>query len=189
MKLRRQILKKLPDYAKALQQEHYRNNIQLDSLAIWAGEEIKGFDSGKDKEEKQEIDALKALDARQRLFMPRGAILNVLLEEEHWLNFGLGKQVPAIIYTDDAFMSKPPVQTAARLASASELRLSGLLWPEARERWQNTAYATRESSGKGQIILFAGEPNFRSYFYGTARMFINSILLGPGMGTRQPTPW
>ncbi|KAA3662843.1 MAG: hypothetical protein DWQ10_01490 [Calditrichaeota bacterium] len=189
VKLRRQILKELPDYEKALQQERYRNKIQLDSLAVWAGKSIPGFDPGKTKAEKQDMAALKEIDARQRLFMPRGAILNVLLDEEHWLNFGLGKQVPAIIYSDDAFMSKSPVQTAARLASAKELRLSGLLWPEARERWQNTAYATREASGKGQIILFAGEPNFRSYFYGTARMFVNSVLLGPGMGTRQPAPW
>jgi len=64
-----------------------------------------------------------------------------------------------------------------------KLRISGLLWAEAKERWAQTAYVTRKSSGKGQIILFAATPNFRSYFYGTTRMLINAILLGPGMGT------
>ncbi len=77
------------------------------------------------------------------------------------------------------------MQTSARLSEASQLRVSGLLWPEAGERWEKTAYATREAYGNGQVILFAGEPNFRSYFYGTGRMFINSMLLGPGYGARQ----
>jgi len=66
----------------------------------------------------------------------------------------------------------------------SFLRLSGLLWPEARKRWKETAYLTREGLGKGQIILFAGEPHFRAYFNGSGRLLINAILLGPGFGTR-----
>jgi len=91
--------------------------------------------------------------------------------------------VPAILYSPYAFLSKKPVETPARFDEADKLRLSGLLWPEAKERWAQTAYATRETSGKGQIILFAAEPNFRSYFYGTTRMLLNAILLGPSMGT------
>lgn len=71
----------------------------------------------------------------------------------------------------------------------SFLRLSGLLWPEARKRWKETAYLTREGLGKGQIILFAGEPHFRAYFYGSGRLLANAILLGPGFGTRQTEPW
>ena len=102
------------------------------------------------------------------------------------MTFGLTDKIPAIIYTSHAFLAKDPVQVAARFAGTDNLRLSGLLWPEARKRWANTAYATRESSGNGQIILFAGSPTWRSYFYETGRMFINSLLLGPGFGTRQP---
>ena len=69
------------------------------------------------------------------------------------------------------------------------LRLSGLMWPEARERWADTAYATVESLGKGQIILFANDPFFRGYFEGSLRLLLNAIVLGPGMGTSQPLPW
>ena len=111
------------------------------------------------------------------------------MDEEHWLNFGVGLKVPSILYTSYAFLSKKPVETAARFSKSSQLRLSGLLWPEARTRWEKSACTTREAFGKGQVILFVSEPNFRSYFYGTGRMLINSLLFGPGFGTQQVVEW
>jgi hypothetical protein len=66
------------------------------------------------------------------------------------------------------------------------LRMSGLLWPEAADRLANAAYATRESVGAGQLILFAADPNFRGAALGTARIFANAIVLGPGMGASEP---
>ena len=65
----------------------------------------------------------------------------------------------------------------------------GLLWPEARERIANTAYATAESVGRGQVILFAADPTFRTWLPGIQRLFFNAVLLGPGMGTSWPVPW
>ena len=189
VKLRRQALKDLPLYEKAVKLEQDAGKGIIDSLAIWEGivtTEDKKEDDKKDKQkEKMDEEELSERDKQKRLFMPRGPIMRVDLDEEHWLNFGVGSKVPAIIYTSYAFLSKKPVQTAGRFSEASRLRLSGLMWPEARNRWEKTAYVTREQYGKGQIILFLGEPNFRSYFYGTGRMLINSILLGPGFGTQR----
>ena len=88
-----------------------------------------------------------------------------------------------------AYMSKHPVTTVVRLAGESELRLSGLLWPEARQRLADTAYATVESLGRGQVILFATDPTYRMWLPGMQRLFLNAVLLGPGMGTSQPLPW
>jgi hypothetical protein len=121
--------------------------------------------------------------------MPRGAILKVELDPEHWLAYGAGESVPALMFTSHAFLSRDPVRTPARFAPAKSLRLSGLLWPEARERWAGTAYATRESVGRGQIILFAGEPNFRGSFHGTERLLLNALLFGPGFGASAPVEW
>ena len=42
---------------------------------------------------------------------------------------------------------------------------------------------TRESLGRGQVILFAGSPNFRAATRGTARILANAIVYGPGFGT------
>ncbi|MFY8133475.1 MAG: hypothetical protein ACOVKS_00560, partial [Aquimonas sp.] len=69
-----------------------------------------------------------------------------------------------------------------------ELRLGGLLWPEAQERIANTAWVTRESKGAGQIILFATNPTFRGASLGMQRVLGNAVVFGPGFGTRTAVP-
>jgi hypothetical protein len=49
------------------------------------------------------------------------------------------------------------------------VRMSGLVRPGASVRIANSGYLTQESLGKGQIILFSGEPNFRGSSLGTNR--------------------
>ena len=61
--------------------------------------------------------------------------------------------------------------------------MSGLLWPEAAQRMSNAAYLTREKKGNGQVIMFANMPNFRGATKGTARLLLNAIVYGPGLGT------
>jgi len=86
-------------------------------------------------------------------------------------------------------MSKRPIATGVRLAEADQLRMSGLMWPEARQRLADTAFATTESLGNGQVILFANDPTFRSWLAAEQRLFLNAVLLGPSMGTSPPMPW
>jgi hypothetical protein len=62
------------------------------------------------------------------------------------------------------------------------VRMSGLVWPEAAQRIANSAYLTRERIGRGQIILFAGEPNFRGSTRGTNRLWLNALIYGAGLG-------
>ncbi len=186
VRLRQQALNELDLYDEAITSETKYENIKLDSLKIWGDTEIE-----KKQEDKKvpDIKKLERQDEFMRLFMPRGTIMSVDLDEEHWLTFGLGKTTSAIMFTSNAFLSKSPVQTPARFAHNKKLRISGLLWQEAIERWQKTAYITRESMGSGQIILFAGEPNFRGYFHSTERLFLNSLFLGPGFGTSRMVEW
>lgn len=186
VQLRRQALTELAGYEKALTRERLADK-KIDSLTIWEG---KGRSKPKQGvTEKIVLEELKAMDERGRLFQPRGTIMNTHLDPEHWLNYGAGHSVPVTIYSSFTYLSKMPVETVARYSEAETLRLSGLLWPEAKERWAETAYATREAKGKGQIILFAGVPNYRSYFYGSTRLLLNAMLLGPGMGSNVGVDW
>ncbi|MBD3289495.1 hypothetical protein GF337_11885 [candidate division KSB1 bacterium] len=184
VKLRRQALDQLDIYKKAVEEEQMAGKTPVDSLLVWGSGESGPEEINQTAQKAVAMNALKQIDERQRLFLPRGAILNVRLNDEHWLSFGEGENVPAILYTSYAFLSKKPVQTVGRFDDAANIRLSGLMWQEARQRWAESAYLTRESFGNGQMILFAGEPYFRAYFYGTARLFLNAIFLGPGFGTR-----
>ncbi len=182
--LRRQALNKLDDYSRAMENENFKN-VTIDSLEIWEGTS-ETISTKKATKDKVDLNLLKEKDANNIKFMPRGTILNVDLNEESWLTYGVGSSVPAILYSNYSLLSKTPVQTIGRFADEKNIRLSGLIWKEAKERLANTAYLTREKIGNGQLILFAGEPNFRAYFHGTTRLLLNAILFGPGFGANQP---
>ena len=98
----------------------------------------------------------------QRIFSPWGIFLTGSVDTEHWLGFGIADKLPVMFMGSYAFMSKHSVSTVVRLEDKCCLRLSGLLWPEARERLSNTAYATVESLGNGQVVLFAADLTFRT---------------------------
>jgi hypothetical protein len=189
VRLKHQVLDKLPEYNLSLTRERQAESPEVDTLAMWYPEKTKVDTSKQEKPPAPGLEEAKRIDEWQRRFFPRGVIMRAELDTEEWLAFGLGKTLPVNLETDDAFLAKAPVKTVARLAPENDLRVSGLLWPEARARWANTAYATRESVGRGQIILFATHPDFRAYFYGSRQMLINAILLGPGFGSGFDGPY
>jgi hypothetical protein len=40
--------------------------------------------------------------------------------------------------------------------------------------------------GKGRVIMFADNPNFRGSWYGTNRLFLNAIFLGQHISVPKP---
>ncbi len=188
VKLKSQALKELSLYEYSYSSETSVGKYKVDSIAFW-NDKIHPDTNLYKKIKEAELKELELKDEKHKLFSPRGAILQVDVDTNHWIGFGMERKVPAIVYTSEAFLSRNPVQTPARFTASDSLRLSGILWPEARERWEKTSYITREPIGKGQLILFAGEPTFRSYFYGTAKLFLNAVLLGPGLGTQLSLEW
>ncbi len=156
---------------------------------------------------------LKKRNAWQKLFMPAGAMVSGDVDTQHWLSFGTSETLPLLysrqpvlivpenaeavvtvgVYSDKKKVKKSKDDEDKTKAigwySLPEdrdlhIRMSGLLWPEAAQRIANSAYLTRESLGRGQIIMFSGEPIFRGATLGTNRLLLNAIVYGPGMGTR-----
>ncbi len=150
-------------------------------------------------------DELKNRDKWQSIFMPSGAFVAGRTDQKHWLTFGTPETLPLlygnypILMTDEnaeapirigELVDNPDINEFrsinwSTLPSGKDIkvRMSGLIWPEAAQRIANSAYLTRERVGKGQIILFAGEPNFRGSTRGTNRVWLNAIVYGPGLGT------
>jgi len=189
VRLKRQSLDKLDEYDLSASRERQAESPEVDTIALWYPEKVPDEEAKPEKPSRPGLEEARRADEWQRRFFPRGVMLRVDLDAEEWLSFGLGESVPVTLYTDHAFLAKAPVKTVARLAGENQLRISGLLWPEARARWANSAYATRESKGRGQVIMFATHPNQRAYFYGSRQMLVNAILLGPGFGSRFEGPY
>lgn len=129
------------------------------------------------------------VDARLRAFSPPGALVRVDLEPRHWMNWGLGEEIGVFLGTSYALVADGGVDVVARFPEPERLHLGGLLWPEAAGRLAHTAYATRESHGEGQVILFLDHPTYRAWPHDSQRMFLNALLFGPGLGTHWPRPW
>ena len=150
-------------------------------------------------------DELKNRDKWQSIFMPSGAFVAGRTDQKHWLTFGTPKTLPVLYGNYPVLMTGNNAEAPIRIGELVEnsdvnefrtinwstlpagkdikVRMSGLVWPEAAQRIANSAYLTREQVGKGQIILFAGEPNFRGSTRGTNRVWLNAIVYGPGLGT------
>ena len=191
VRLKRDVLEQLPLYAEALQKERNARKVKINASRVWGDstEKEKAETPKESTPAKKDADSLKRLDQWQRMFSPTGVFVTGDLDSEHWLGFGCDEKMPLMYYGSYALMAKYPIATPVRLADKEDLRLSGLLWPEARERVEGTAYATVENIGHGQIILFACDPTFRRWLPASERLLLNAVLLGPGMGTSPAVPW
>jgi hypothetical protein len=191
--LRRHALEKLDEFALELERERAARRIAIDEDLVWNGPK-EGVGAATQSEPVETVAPEDAedsedLDRWRRRFSPSGTNLLAEVDDESWLTTGTGDLLPISFSSSAALLSKFPVQTPVRFTSSGRLRLGGLLWPEARLRIANSAYLTRESLGDGQIILFASSPCFRGYHQGSARLFSNALIFGPGLGSRQPIVW
>ncbi len=187
---RSQVLAKLNEYEQTIMDEIAFETPDISKLQIWNYADKDTTTAKKDTKPTPKLEDLQKTDELARLFSPHGVIVRLELDKEDWMTFSLGDKVPVMITTSTSLLAKyPPVRTVARFATPKTLRISGLLWPEARLRIANTPYCTRESVGRGQIILFADQPNFRAFFRGSERLLTNAILYGPGLGTSWTPDW
>ena len=152
-------------------------------------------------------DQLTRWDNWTAQFMPSGALVATRTDQKSWLTFGVDETLPVLTDNTPLLMTKSPTSAVVRFgvlvdnSQAKErligwstipdgkdlyLRMSGLVWPEAAQRISNAAYLTRDRKGNGQVIMFANSPNFRGATKGTARLLLNAIVFGPGLGTNQP---
>ena len=198
---RSQVLKDIDKYTRAVTVSQTAFTPDVDSLSVWEGksaekpkakneksEKSKDKDSGKEKSDSSDTDTVKRDDEMARKLYPHGAIVAVEVNTEEWLGYGCNSVEPAILNSPLALVTED-VEVPARLAPANKLRLSGLMWEEARARWGDTVYAARNASGDGQAIVFAAIPNFRGYYHGAERMLLNALFLGPGFGTATRANW
>ncbi len=185
--LRRDALDELPSYRVAVERERAARNVVVDASAIWEGPTTEKADEEEAEAEDAEVD--EDHDEWTRTFSPYGVNLLAEVNLNHWITAGCREGLPVYFNGSRVFLSKPPVETAVRIAPEETMRLGGLVWPEARERIADSAWLTVEASGNGQVILFAAMPAFRGYHEASARLLANAVVLGPGLGASQPLGW
>lgn len=194
------------DYDIALQRERLSTSDALDTAAVGAHRVSSAVDYPWDQGAKAlSGDELKRREAWQKRFMPSGAMVAGQVDTLHWMSFGTPETLPLLYENQPVLMTKDRQQAVVRVGvlqadsdedeaqtinwstvpagNALTVRMSGLIWPEAAARIANSAYVTRERVGKGQVILFSGQPNFRGSTRGVGRIWLNALVYGAGLGT------
>jgi hypothetical protein len=126
---------------------------------------------------------LKDNEKKQRFSVP-GAIMRVTLDPARWLSAGYERELPVLVNSDRIYLppDEPPSagrRVVARYGAKGALRISGHAWPETLDRLPEAVYAYEERVGQGRVIAFAEDVNFRAYFRGANRLFLNAVILGP----------
>jgi len=117
-------------------------------------------------------------------FVVPGAILRGEVEKAWWLSAGLGEELPVLVNSSRLYLppAGPPDAGARPVVTYAEeapLRLSGHAWPETLERIPGAVFVYEERIGGGRVVVFAEEPNFRAFWRGANRLFLNAVVVGP----------
>jgi len=111
-----------------------------------------------------------------------GAIVDVILDTDHWLAAGTDGEIGVMVEGSRIFtpITLDHGTNVGHYADVDHLVLGGIVWETAKPQLANKAYLMIEPVGRGQMVAFAEEPNYRAYAEATELLFMNAVLLGPG---------
>jgi hypothetical protein len=124
-----------------------------------------------------EIEGAKALG---------GSIFKVDLDTTHPIGFGFTNRKLSVYKNSLTFLqnSSNPYSNVAQYLS--DPLVGGYVHPTTMKKLKGSASILVGSEGAGRVIMFADEPNFRGTWYGTNKLFLNSLFYGSLMTVPQP---
>jgi len=110
-----------------------------------------------------------------------GAFFRAEIYPRHWVTFGNSESMD-VFYTGRLILA-PTKETEGRslvsFAQRKDLLTSGFCWPRSLDLLAETPYVVHRPIGRGHVIAFADDPNFRAMYPSLQRFFINAVFFGP----------
>ncbi|MBI3941354.1 MAG: hypothetical protein HY315_11020 [Acidobacteria bacterium] len=129
------------------------------------------------------LEERKDEETAERPLRISGAILMTRVDDRTYLTLGYSQNVPVLVSSNIVLSPSKQGNNALIYESADKVRISGVVWPEARAQIAEKAYLIDESLGSGHVILFADDPNFRASFDGLNRLMLNALFFAPSQRT------
>jgi hypothetical protein len=116
-----------------------------------------------------------------RPFDVPGAMVRAVFDTGHRLAGGYDDELPVLLNSSRIYLApdgppSPGRSVVARYAPDAT-RISGHAWPETLQRIPGAVFAYEERVGRGRVVAFAEDVNFRAYWRGADRLFLNAVLL------------
>jgi hypothetical protein len=106
-----------------------------------------------------------------------GSIVEADIDNTHPIMYGMGNTLPMFVRGTTVFDAPTKVGTSVA-AYSDRPELSGYFSKHHRELLPGGMAVAVFSNGRGRIITFATDPNFRQFWYGTSNAFVNAVFLG-----------
>lgn len=106
----------------------------------------------------------------------KGVILNCHLDKTHPLAWGLDQDEIAVIKTNDIIFQKDRDPYVSPLYYTKKPLLSGFLSADNANLLREEPAIMVKPYRSGKVIVFADDMNFRSYFFGTSKLFMNALF-------------
>jgi hypothetical protein len=107
-----------------------------------------------------------------------GAIFEMDLDITHPLGFGFSDRKVSVYKNGKTFLqnSSSPYNTVAQYTKNP--LIGGYISKDNLKKLGQTAAVLVSAEGAGRIVMFADNPNFRAFWYGTNKLFLNALFLG-----------
>ena len=175
------------------------NTIQAKLNKVLAVPEKEKADAAKDgatKEQAKEKDSASPTNHQlpfdsasktQALQLISGAIFQTVIDRTHPLFYGFPNDKLPVFRNHAQFLepSKNPYCNPG-IYDASEPHLAGYCSPENLEKISKSASVVVTPIGKGRLIQISDSPNFRAFWHGTSRVFMNSLFFGEFINPPKP---
>ncbi len=110
-----------------------------------------------------------------------GAFLRATVYDDHFVTFGSPGEIFPLITTNLILSPLKPTDGRNLVNFASrDLLVSGFCWPQTLELMAGKPLVLYQSLGRGHIVAFADDPNYRAMTPTTQRFFLNAVFFGPG---------
>jgi hypothetical protein len=134
------------------------------------------------EEEKPQVkkDTVKSKEKKpaERIEFTPGAIMRVKLDTLHFLSLGYDDEIAVHIYSNLIFQKSKDGANPGVFAD-KDVRISGFVWEDMEKKFPGNAYLIDEPNGRGRVVMFADDPNFRLYWHSLNRLFLNAVFLSP----------
>ena len=107
-----------------------------------------------------------------------GVLVRAKVDPEHWLTCGLPETLNVLVSGRAIFtpIKRDRGINAVVFAPAEELVASGYMWEENRKQLAYKPFALVQNEGRGAVIGFTADPNFRAYMDGLNTLFLNAVF-------------
>ncbi|MGM0546659.1 MAG: M14 family metallopeptidase [Bacteroidota bacterium] len=137
-------------------------------------------ENGDEEEEKEEVSPKPYADMsndRGAQFIG-GSIFHTKLDLTHPLGYGYNDEDLTVFRNSTLFLEKAENPYATPLHYTNEPLASGYISDENLEKLSGTAAVVVSDAGSGRVISMTDNPNFRAFWFGTNKLFLNAIFFG-----------